>query len=150
MLALTASLSSAAHAQWTQTPSGHPYNYWEAGFIESASGPEHLNNSSQTIQVSGSYTYTLWNQVTGAADTSPPWSGPFASLFNLSQSVMREYTKDLPAGKGCIVFDKLAWVDAGETWFESPELRTRHRLVYTVVKLKHQQLWNLGGSGGGG
>lgn len=56
----------------------------------------------------------------------------------------------LPRKKGCIVYDKL-WVKEGtETWTGSGTVRTRDRLVYIQMKTKHQMIWNLGGSGGGG
>ncbi len=146
LLAGAASLSSVSLAQRVQDPPGKPFNYLEAGAVDSTSGPIHHNTSATDhIVIEGSYMYTRYDLVTGAVEAGPPsWTTPFGTLFNNSDLVTREYAKILPPHKSGRVFDKLLTNEGTETWSNGSNAFARDRTVWTVSKIKFLKTWDHG------
>ena len=140
----------AAQAQWSMWPPGWPWNWNSYLPFDSPSGPQHLNTTNHTIIIEGSYAYFFFDQVTGSTNGSPPWSSPYAQVYNHGDSHAHSYQKSLPAMKGGIVYDRL-WVSEGsQTWTREDEMVTRNRLVYSIVECEYLDTWDLTGGGGGG
>jgi hypothetical protein len=141
----------AAQAQWSMWPPGWPWNWNSYLPFDSPSGPLHQNGTSEEIQVSGTYSYTFYDQVTGAMTQAPPWTAPYGSLYNYSEPIVRScsgYT--LPALKQGKVYDKLYVSEGAQTWFDGETLYTRDRLVYIMSVPGYFDIWDFTGGGGGG
>lgn len=135
---------------WTQTPTGWTWNWSSSLPFNSASGPEHLNNTNAPITITGQYSYTLYNRVWGSSSGLPPWTSPYGTTFDYSESIVRSYSKDLPATKGGRVYDKLLVDEGAQTWSKEAQMETRNKLIYSIVQAEHLETWDLTGGGGGG
>lgn len=145
LLALGVGTSSLSIAQWNLDPPGYPFNYVSAGAVDSNAGPIHHNNSNSAIVIEGSYSYTRYDLVSGAAQSTPPnWSAAFATLFNNSDFVVREYANTLDKQKSGRVFDKLVTSEGSETWTNGSDVLIRERRVWTTAKIKYLKTWVYG------
>lgn len=143
-------MAAWASATWTKSPSGYPYNWGSYLPFNSTSGPTHLNSSGSTITVTGSYSYTWYDRVTGSTNTAPPWTTPYASLYDNNFTKNQSYSYPLAAGYGCRVYDKLEVDEGAETWTEGGAYETRNGIKYYMVDPKHQEIWEMPPGQGGG
>jgi hypothetical protein len=126
-------------SDWTWFNNGEPWNWLSELPQNSPGGPDHII----PLEYSGSYTYTRESKVWGSTET-PPWTPPFASLFDTSQSMLYNYTVTIGSFKGGRVYDKLNVSEGQQTWAKPGVLAKRERLVKTITEARHLFTWNLG------
>ncbi|HRF59965.1 MAG TPA: hypothetical protein PLH94_08640 [Fimbriimonadaceae bacterium] len=118
--------------------------------MNSAKGPDHINNSESTITITGSYSYTWWDRVTGSTNSAPPWTADFDELYDNNHTIMQNYSKSLGARKGGHVYDKLEVDEGAETWSQSPDVCTRNLIRYDFVQQQYLHTWDVGEGGNPG